>query len=59
MRIIKPGKMKRTEKVFRCNWCECEFEATVEEYKYHSSQYNREIYVCKCPCCGKNAFSDD
>lgn len=59
MKIIKPGVLKRTDKLFICRNCGCEFEADVNEYKYHSCQYNQCVYVCKCPCCGKDAFSEE
>lgn len=59
MKIIKPGRTKKPDKRFICRWCDCEFMAEESEYKYYDTQYNNSIYVCKCPCCGRNAFNEE
>lgn len=62
MKIIKQGlgeeEWKRKAKEirrFKCDRCECIFEAEKSEYK-SSSQYNETYYYCECPNCRYSAY---
>lgn len=54
MKIIKPGYgYDNNTKRFECGYCECIFEAQMEEYVYKELL---NAYVCKCPCCNKKVY---
>ena len=58
VRIIKPGKLKRTIYRFTCPKCECLFEADGHDVASGQSRNANGYYVnqrqlAKCPCCGK------
>nr|DAH18437.1 MAG TPA: Transcription initiation factor IIE, alpha FINGER, Transcription [Caudoviricetes sp.] len=61
MRIIKPGSCESSSefKIFTCNRCGCEFEASCNEYEPAScleSMYG-VVSKCRCPYCGNEVSS--
>lgn len=54
MKILKWGVKKKKLAKFVCKYCECEFLAEDEEYKYENYQWDdMSWYSITCPCCKK------
>ncbi len=52
VKIIVPGKLlSTTTRRFKCDNCDCVFDADKDEYSC-GSQYSDDYYCCICPCCG-------
>lgn len=72
MKIIKDGlsyeeiKKKREEiekkregiRCFKCDFCDCVFEAEQNEYKCNQYYTGELIYTCLCPKCNEFAHED-
>ena len=61
MKIIKQGDLSkiRKPKHFNCSNCGCEFIAECNEYKYGGMQYNTTYWVCNCPTCNRQVYTED
>ena len=66
MRIIKPGKPKVKEILFKCHKCQCEFAADIiseviekntKDYDMYNEPYTRTVWTCNCPNCEKECES--
>lgn len=53
MRIIKNGIYANAAIRFRCELCDCDFEAAPHEY-YLDTEDLGKVYCTKCPECGFN-----
>ena len=54
MKILKWGVKKKEVAKFVCKYCECEFLAEDEEYKYENYPWDDvSWYSVTCPCCKK------
>jgi hypothetical protein len=53
MEIIKHGEPEKINqyKIFKCEYCGCEFKANRNEYTYDPFTVFTERYYCNCPDC--------
>ncbi len=62
MKIIKKGKY--TDKVYKCNFCECEFEIDDNDIQmeiFRNSISGKIMYkkiIIKCPECGNDIINE-
>jgi len=66
IKIVRHGdlvKIKQLEqtKIFVCDYCYCQFEASKDDYMIHWNEYcpSQIIFSCKCPDCNQIAIIEE